>query len=286
MQDIDTALLRTFKVLAETSSFSRTANLIGRTQSTVTAQVLRLEDQLGVSLFTRTTRSVTLTPQGEAIRGVVGEILRMCEALQTGSSSGELSGEVRFGAPEDFVSQYLPDVLAQFSTNHPKVRLHVECDFTRLLLERYEAGGLDVLIVKQKPGAGKETSFRLWTETLAWVAKPDYVIPEQTPLPLVLSPAPCVYRARALSALDDAAIRWHDVFTSPSLAGMMAAVQAGFGVAVMPSTAISPALAKVDNLPQLEQADLNLIEGPHAGPAARALTRHLLTNLKQESGLR
>ena len=275
MHDLDTALLRTFTVLAETGSFSRTAELIGRTQSAVSSQIRKLEAQLGVTLFVRTTRSVGLTAEAEALRGPAMDVLRLCDSLKAKAGSGGLSGEVRFGAPEDFASQWLPDVLAGFARSHPGVRLHVECDLTRHLVRRYEDGALDVLIVKQKPGSHHPSAHLLWQEQLVWAGMPEWVLADGAVLPLVLSPAPCVYRARAASALDGAGRRWRDVYTGPSFAGMVAAVRAGLGVAVMPASALPDGLSALSSLPALEPADLAMIENPAAGPAARALAGHV-----------
>jgi DNA-binding transcriptional LysR family regulator len=275
MHDLDTALLRTFTILAETGSFSRTAELIGRTQSAVSSQVRKLEEQLGVTLFIRTTRSVGLTAEAEALRGPALDVLRLCDSLKARAGTGELSGEVRFGAPEDFASAWLPDVLAGFARTHPGVRLHVECDLTRHLVRRFEDGALDVLIVKQKPGAHHPSAHLLWQERLVWAAQAGWQPPTGAILPLVLSPAPCVYRARAASALDSAGLRWRDAYTSPSFAGMVAAVRAGLGVAVMPESSLPDGLVAQTSLPALEPADLAMIESPAAGPAARALAEHV-----------
>ena len=68
---------------------------------------------------------------------------------------------------------------------------------------------------------------------------PRLVAEGNGPIPLVLSPAPDVYRKRALSALDAAGRDWRIVYTSPSLAGLQAAVQAGLGVTVLPTRSVS-----------------------------------------------
>jgi DNA-binding transcriptional LysR family regulator len=281
MPDLDTALLRTFTVLAQTRSFSRTASLVGRTQSAVSSQIAKLEQHLGVSLFMRTTRAVSLTRDGESLRAQALRVLQLCEAMQAVEHKGEMAGDVRFGAPEDFASLWLPDVLASFAASHPRVRLHVECDLTRHLLRRFETGELDIVIAKQKPSALHSSAEVLWQEALVWASAPNWVMPTDQSLPLVLSPDPCVYRGRALAALDQAGIVWRDVFVSPSQAGMIAAVGAGLGVAVMPASSKPETLIDVSGLPSLEPADLAMIESPVAGPAARALAQHLSQVLRR-----
>ncbi|MHA7833213.1 MAG: LysR family transcriptional regulator, partial [Algiphilus sp.] len=75
MAQIDTALLRTFVHLADSRSFSRTAEGIGRSQSSVSTQIRKLEDTLHVQLFARDRRNVRLTPEGEKLLGYAEQIL-------------------------------------------------------------------------------------------------------------------------------------------------------------------------------------------------------------------
>jgi DNA-binding transcriptional LysR family regulator len=276
--DLDTALARSFLTLAETRSFTRTADAVGRTQSAVSAQLRRLEEIVGARLFERTTRSVTLTADGERMVVHARAFLGASDALLARFREAEVEGEVRFGSPEDFASAYLADILAAFAKAHPKVRLHVRCDLTLHLLEQFADGALDVAIIKQDPRDTMRGARPLKTERLAWVGPPDAVraFPPADLLPLVLAPSPCVYRSRATAALDRAGVPWSVVFASPSEAGQIAAVRAGLGHAVLPESRVPPDLqALVEGWPELRPATLCLLESPRADPAARALGRFI-----------
>ncbi len=130
MNDIDTALLRTFLSLADSRSFSRTGARIGRSQSAVSAQVRRLETVLGHRLLDRDTRNVALTADGERLLPHARQMIAAVDAMLARFRTADLSGEVRFGSPEDFASAYLPEILASFANDHPAVRLTVRCDLT------------------------------------------------------------------------------------------------------------------------------------------------------------
>jgi len=188
----------------------------------------------------------------------------------------EIAGEVRFGSPEDFASSYLPDILGVFATAHPAVELHVTCQLTLPLLEEFEAGQQDLIIIKQDPARPHAGARPLWRERLVWVAAPALAGGLATAnrgrsLPLVLSPAPCVYRSRATRTLEAAGVAWSGVFTSPSFAGQAAAVRAGLGYAVMPRAMVPPDFAILEDWPGLAEAEIALLGQARLSPAAAAL---------------
>ena len=77
---LDLDLLRCFVTIAETESFTRAGDRLGRTQSTISLQVKRLEEQLGRAVFDRTPRSLKLTPAGERLLGPARQLLRLNDA--------------------------------------------------------------------------------------------------------------------------------------------------------------------------------------------------------------
>ncbi|WP_426000605.1 LysR substrate-binding domain-containing protein [Caulobacter sp. DWR1-3-2b1] len=101
-------------------------------------------------------------------------------------------------------------------------------DYTANLLDQLSRGLLDLALIKREP-VGPELGVRVWREPLVWVAL-DAAILEAPSLPLIIAPVPDIYRKRALAALQDADIPFRAAFTSPSLAGQMAALRAGLGV--------------------------------------------------------
>jgi DNA-binding transcriptional LysR family regulator len=283
MYDLDTGLLRTFVVLAETASFSKTAVRVGRSQSAISAQLKKLEDLMGASLVERDTRKVALTADGERLLGHARQIVLSTDAMIRRFRSVDVEGEVRFASPEDFASAYLPGVLSAFAAAHSRVLLRVMCDLTLRLIAQFEAGEHDLVIIKQDPNARHPGARPLWREQLVWVgpspearfeAVRDSQAARGRPLPLVLSPAPCVYRSRATSTLDRLHIPWTPVYESPSHSGCAAAVKAGLGYAVMPRALTPPGLAQLDRplgWPALPEAEICLLPAARLSPAAAAL---------------
>lgn len=275
MHDVDTALLRTFVTLAETGSFSRTGDLIGRSQSAVSGQLRKLEETFGRKLIERDTRNVRLNAEGERLLGHARAMVAQADAMLARFRGPDLSGEVRFGSPEDFASAYLPEVLALFAQAHPGVELHVTCQLTLPLVEDFAGGQFDLIVVKQDPSRPFAGARTLWREDLVWVASAGFVPDAGRPVPLVLSPAPCVYRSRATGALDAAQRAWTGVFQSPSFAGAVAAVRAGLGVMVMPRAMVPPGLVVQSGWPPLAGAEIALITGARPTAASAALAAFL-----------
>jgi len=145
--NLDLDLVRTFVTIADTRSFTRTGERLGRSQSAISLQVRRLEERLGVKLLARDPRRVGLTEAGEAFLPKARRLLRVNDEILAELTGEDLEGEVRLGAPEDFATVHLPDILGAFARAHPRVALAVTCDLTLNLLDRLQAGALDLALV-------------------------------------------------------------------------------------------------------------------------------------------
>jgi DNA-binding transcriptional LysR family regulator len=281
---VDSLQLKSFIAIAETGSFGKAARTVSRTQSALSLQIKKLEDQLGCQLFDRGGRKVTLTPEGEIFLGYARQMKQLQWEVFSRLREPDVEGEIRFGTPEDFATHYLPDVLARFRKHHPRVQLNVSCDLTLNLLEQFQQGQFDVILVKRDPQSVKGGT-KVWREPLVWAAAEGYR-PEER-LSLVLSPQPCIYRARALAALDRARRTWHIGYTSPSLAGTLAAVRAGFGMTVLPSHMIPEGIHPVGKdyrLPHLADAEVALIKQDEATKVAGLFADYIVASLETLKG--
>jgi len=285
--NLDLDLIRTFVTIADTRSFTRTGERLGRSQSAISLQVRRLEDRLGVKLLARDPRRVGLTEAGEAFLPKARRLLRVNDEILAELTGEDLEGEVRLGAPEDFATVYLPDILGAFARAHPRVALAVTCDLTLNLLDRLQAGALDLALVKREP-LGPDLGVRVWREPLVWVAADRAVLKPEAPAPLVIAPAPCVYRRRAVAALEARGRTWRAAYTSPSLAGQHAALRAGLGLTVLPREMVPDdlvLLGEADGLPPLEDAEIALLKARGGAPrAADRLAEFILASLDRRPG--
>lgn len=281
---VDTLQLKSFVAIAETGTFGQAAEAVNRTQSALSLQIKKLEEQLGCELFDRTHRRVALTPQGEIFLGYAKRMIQLQWEAFSRLREPDVEGEIRFGTPEDFATHYLPGVLASFRQHHPRVQLNVACDLTLNLIDGFHRGEFDVILAKRDPQRVKGGT-KVWREPLVWAAADGYQ-PEER-LSLVLSPQPCIYRARALAALDRAKRSWHISFTSPSLAGTLAAVKAGLGITVLPAHMIPDGIhitAKETKLPHLADSEVALMKKDELSKVAEIFADHVVQSLESIKG--
>lgn len=278
---IDTITLQCFIAVAETGSFTKAAERVGRTQSAISQQMTKLEHLLGKPLLTRG-KTFALTPEGDIFLGYARQIFALHREAMDRFKEPDLEGEVRFGLPENFASVYLSEVLADFSRIHPRILLKIECDLTLPLFERFKKKEFDLVLVKMNRPEDFPNGLDVWSEPLKWVGDSG-LIDKHKPVPLVLSPQPCVYRASAIKSLEEAGRAWRLVFSSPSYAGTVAAVHAGMGITVIPHTMIPNELQAVESslLPTLADTHVSLLKHRADNPAINTLEGFVLKRLKR-----
>lgn len=279
--DFDLSLLKTFLILAETQNFTRTAEAVGRTQSAISLQIKKLEEIIGKPLLTRTNKQVRLTSQGEMLVPYARRMVLLSQEVKSQFEEMEVEGEIRLGTPEDFATTYLPKVLAQFARSHPRTQLTVNCDLTLNLQTAFAQGAYDLVLIKREPTV-RSKGRMVWHEPLVWVSG-ENAPEEQEILPLVLAPQPCLYRKRALASLEKAHRPWRVAYTSPSLAGSVAAVRAGLGITVLPKAMVPEKLRILGpdaHLPHLPDAEIALLHQPNLSKPAMMLAEHITRHLE------
>src|SRR5436305_10504034 len=116
--------LKTFQTVAATLSFTRSAELLDYAQSSVTAQIRSLEDELGVQLFDRLGRHIALTEAGIRLLDYAEKMLSLAdEAALAVTDSAEPAGQLVIAAPETLSGYRLPPLLKQFRAKFPRVQL-------------------------------------------------------------------------------------------------------------------------------------------------------------------
>lgn len=281
----DPALLRALVAVHEAGGFTRAAERLHLTQSAVSHQIRRLEEQVGRPLLHRTTRRLTLTEDGEDFLRYAQQILQGFEALSRRFLPSPVSGVVRFGVPETFMGERLPSLLCQFARSYPAVRLDVSVTSMLDLRAMIDADELDLAIVI---GVQKHDGEALFRRTqLIWAAAENFQ-PPGTSLPLAFMPPTCIYRDIAVRALSDTTIDWHIIFSSPGWLGIRAAVLAGLAATVLTRDELEPGMKIIDQdyrLPSLPAVGFSLLRGAGGHtPAAREFARLVLSMSELPAG--
>jgi DNA-binding transcriptional LysR family regulator len=198
--DLEIDLLRAFVAVADCGGFTPAADVVGRTQSAVSQKVKRLEGATGKRLFERTSRSLTLTRHGDLLLGYARRIIALSDQAARELMAPPARGLLRLGVAEDFIPHQLPRLLARFARGHPGVRLDLTTGMSCDLVERLEAGALD-LALASRDGMARRGRL-IWSEPLAWIAAADFALDPDAPVPLVTLAPPCTYRQTATEALE------------------------------------------------------------------------------------
>jgi DNA-binding transcriptional LysR family regulator len=233
-------ILRTFVAAASTLNFTHTARKRHLTQSAVSMQMNRLEKDLGKILFRRVTRGVELTTDGEMLLKFSRRLLALHDETVASITQPELDGIIRLGAAEDYASQHLPGILRHFGKRYPLVRVDLFCDLSDNLLEMLQRDELDLCLCNSE--SGEHGGDFLRNEPVVWMAPEDAEIEKESPLPLAVFHQGCMFRRWALQSLSEQEIPYRIAYSSPSIAGVLAAVKAGLAIAPvgasMPTTGL------------------------------------------------
>ena len=248
----DLDVLRTFVIGIEFNSFAKAAERLGRSTSAVSAQLKKLEDQVGAAVLRKSGRGLALTPVGEAVLSHARRLLELNDDIFNRLHEAKVEGCVRIGFQEDFGEHLLSEILRRFSRVHPLVRLEVRIARNAELLTLIGNGSLDLALVWETQTA-TPYSTRLGETQMHWIGPRDNPLlhQENQPLPLVVFDPPCVLRSTATETLDHAHLPWRVALTSPSVSGIWAAVAAGLGITLRTRIGLPGHLTVIDGLPRL-----------------------------------
>lgn len=287
--NLDIVALRTFVAGFELGSFARAAERLGRSQSAISTQLRKLEEQVGQPLVRKSGRGLALTTAGESLFSYARRLLDLNDEAVESLRGADVEGWARLGLPQDFAEGWLPAVLSRFSRAHPKIRIEVQVDRSTPLAGRVARGELDAALVW---GDGRDAphAVRIADVPMRWIGRADWpglVSLRGEPLPFAAIDPPCLFRSAAIDAMDAAGLPWRLVFTSPSLSGLWAATAGGLGLTVRSTIDLPASLVPIDpdasGLPALPVVPM-AIHWAEAEPGAaiRLLTDMLLETIDLE----
>lgn len=261
-RDLETALLRSFVTIVRAGSISRAATTLGQTQPALSQQVRKLERAVGRPLLHRSPSGVSPTRAGGELLPYAERILSLSAQALT-ETGHTLTGRCGVGLLEDLAASQLPQALADLARLHPGATLEVLSMPNAEMREAYDAGRVQLVLneVPAVPGPPRWTVRR----PLVWAIGQGVEVAAD-PLPVVLFSGTCFWRTSVLETLERAHRPWRVAFESNSLAGVLAAVRAGLGVAALMPANLEPTMAchDADALPTLPDVELGLARHPRS----------------------
>lgn len=165
-----------FVAVARHEHVTRAAHELGVPQSTLSRAVVRLEQDLGVTLFARKGRTVALTTAGRTFlasaEGALAEIARAAESVQ--QDADPTAGKVAFGFLHTLGSETVPGLIRAFRADHPRIRFSLVQNYGEAMLERLRAGELDLCLTSPLPDAPDLVARRLDEQRLRLVVPDDH----------------------------------------------------------------------------------------------------------------
>jgi DNA-binding transcriptional LysR family regulator len=274
--NFDMDALRSMVVGIELGSFARAASHLGRSQSAISMQLKKLEQQAGCLLFVRSGRSLVPTEAGERLLSYGRQMLALNDEAAINLGRTRTTSTVRLGLPQDFFEDFLVDVLTRFNKVRKNVHVEVRAGRNYSLEEEVGAGRLDLALAFFHPKTPRRGE-RLLTLPMLWLAATDQ-LPDDGPMPLVLYDHPCLFRQAALRALEERGTAWRLSLTTPSLPGIWSALRSSGGVSVRTPHRLPKFVRDVGKefaLPQLPKVELRLLSASSMSPAASDLSEIL-----------
>jgi DNA-binding transcriptional LysR family regulator len=224
---LDLTALRSFVAVAEAGGVTRAAGFLNLTQSAVSMQIKRLEDSLGLLLFSRSARKLALTPEGEQLLVYGRRMIGMNDEVMARLTCTSHEGEIRLGVPHDVVYPAIPGIMKRLSLLYPRVKINLVSSFTILLKDAFARGALDIILTTEdRPGPEGE---QLSTRDLIWVGAEGGSTWQRRPLRLGFKET-CIFRAMAQSRLDAAGIPWEMAYEGESEHAIEATVAADLAI--------------------------------------------------------
>lgn len=246
--NISTRLLDAFTALADTRHFGLAAKRCHVTPSALSQMISRLETQLGVRLFDRDTRNVSLTPEGhvfdEGVRRISQEVRSTLQAMQ--DRVQKRAGRVRIAAPPSLAADWLPQRMAAYRQQHPGVALSLADVVSDRCLDMLRSGHADIGINALAGDPLEFDSRLLFREPLYLLCRADHALAQRTQVHLrELSYQPFVHTTRhgsvwqhvqplllKVGVMDTGM----EVMQLGTLSGLIAH---GFGISLVPQFALS-----------------------------------------------
>jgi DNA-binding transcriptional LysR family regulator len=282
MTTLDIPTVQAFLLVAELQSFTRAAEALGTTQAAVSMKLQRLEAVLEKRLVERSPRAVRLTADGFAFLASARALMDAHDRALTGER--EVRQQLSLGISDHAAGQELVPLLERLHAVSSQLSLAVTIGFSRELLDAYDAGELDAVIVRRE--GSRRGGERLTEDEFGWFAAKRFARRRGEKLQLATLAPPCGVRALAVRALDKSGIAWSEAFVGGGVTAVAAAALAGLAVAPL-ARRIAPAglidIGPVQGLPRLGKSTV-MLHSKVSEPAKLAALRTLAATFRSVAG--
>ena len=278
---MDLDALRTFCAFVETGSFTRAAQQVCRTQSAVSMQMKKLEQELGNPLFIKQGRQLVLSTSGVHLASYAKQLLALHDEAYKQLKTGGGQTRVRLACPDDYAGTVLPKVVALLHQHLPRLDLQINCAPTAQLKAQLDQGLLDIVIATRSPSS--EEGYFLQTSKGVWVKSAEFNYQPDMTLPMAIFQRDCKFHQAAVEGLLKAERQFNIIACCGSVSALTALVKANLAVGVMAEVSNISGLDIIadSTLPALPMIDIVLLHASHThNPIKRELVKLIAENYK------
>jgi DNA-binding transcriptional LysR family regulator len=282
MTALDISTVQGFLLVAELQSFTRAAEALGTTQAAVSMKLQRLEAVLGKRLVERSPRAVRLTAEGAVFLENARALMAAHDRALSGQ--GPARQQLSLGISDHVAGAELVPLLEKLHAVASTLALAVSIGFSRTLLDAYDAGELDAVMVRQE--GSRRGGEKLTEDEFGWFAAPRLKWHRGESLRLATLAPPCGVRAIAVRSLDKAGIAWSEAFVGGGVTAVVAAASAGLAVAPLARRLAPPGMIDIGpayGLPRLGSSKV-MLHSKVSDPAKLAALRTLAATFRSVVG--
>ena len=243
MECLDSELLRTFIAVTNAGSVTDGATQIHRSQSATSLQIKRLEAIVGRAVFERHGRGVVLTEAGRYLLPIAHDVTARLDGALRDLTKHAVRGKLRLGIPDDHGRAKLAQIVATFARSHPQVELEVTSALSTEYPEALEKGRIDMAVYEVEDPAQEEEVLK--EDPTCWVAAEHTDFSNADPIPVALFDHACWWRDAAIASLQARGKPYRVVYSSQSVSGVIAAVEAGVAVGLIGRSSIQSGISIV-----------------------------------------
>lgn len=249
---MDIKQLTTFLTLCRTNNFTRTAELLGYAQSSITAQIKQLESEMNVKLFDRIGKSVCLTSAGKALMPYATQIVSITSNLKDAlSATDSVSGSITIGAAESICIYRLPKMIQLYRKLYPNVDIYLKLLNSDQVIPRLSDNSIDfAFTVGDKIETTSTVSAIQMPEQIVILASPEHPLASKAAVlpgdflnePFILTESGCNYRRSFEQDLRSFGVQVKVILETGSIQAIKEMAACGLGLCVLPRMAVTKEL--------------------------------------------
>ena len=276
---VEVADMRALRAVVEKEGVTNAAQALTLSQSAVSHKIKRLEVSLGKVLLNRARGGGALTDDGRRLYDYACRILSLHDEAVSSLVNEDLVGEISLGITEDMITSGLGNLMGRFARKYPDVQLKTIVEQSRTIDAMLVSGDLDIGVVQVFASDVQKTDVIVKKDTLVWIGPQDHDLSKHRHLPFIAFDRNCFYRHWLETCTPDLGRPLRVVMECASVAGIIEAVRAGLGYALVSKSRVPYGVVEVKTgiEPPTQVAHVVRSQVQVLGKPARMLVKELET---------